>query len=1050
MSAKRGQQGVRPADMLQAATLRSGVVEGVLAGGMAGLFLALADFGASWLWLPVWRDRLGLLLRLVATLTFPGALLGGALLSLALLAHRVAEAKTRAPRCWWPVPFTLAATLPLHQLAIKLCSGGSMARLGAHDALVIALSIALPVLLYGVFVLIGSLATWSHARRSRQRLLALISLIAAFGLGKLNQVFLPNLYDYLHATLAFVSWAVAALGSLSLLLYVRGSRKPRTGRLALGASLATAFALAAFLWSSATLDTHLNVRVAMFDARCPVSRALLSSLDPFLRRGDDSSRTHARAQLQRAEVDVTGLPTHPGAHIVLITVDALRADHLGSYGYDRPVSPEIDALSTRAVRFERAYAQAPHSSYSLSSLHTSEYLHELVELGKPLPQATLAKALRDAGYHTAAFFTDGIFHTEGAKLKQYRDDAFGFALFDHTNRESEDQTERVLREVDRIRKLGEPPSLLWVHYFDVHEPYQETTFGSSEMDRYDSEILHVDREVGKLIRALDERFEREVVVALTADHGEEFREHGGVYHGSTLYDEQVRVPLILRAPGLGASHVKQPSELIDVAPTLLGIVGVARPASMRGRDLRAAALQRTGNGSPVFSAVLTKRMAVAWPMKLIADLRFNLYELYDLEADPQERKNLADRERGKLEAMRSLIYAWLDSVESSNASQGGPDSNYARELGWGRLGDRRAVAPMTKLLLDVRAPLAQRIEAGQILARLADESAKSALVRGLQTKPAEVAAEAAIALGRMYDERARSALRKLVYAEDPFIRARAAISLGRLRDRAAVPALIEALWVAPTQYEREEAIRWLGRLRDPQAIEPLLAILPEFNLRYLAAVALGMIGDVRAYDALSDMLDWEQHMNIRDEVVRGLGLLGDKRAIPRLLEILARESSLKNTGESLIRLGALESGALGGVDLASPSSAKGISSCQAAPLDHDWNYLARTTCETSASTIVVSVPLPARSDPFPERAELIVRARRADAVEATTVTLRRGGAILGELVFDGEWRERRVEFSTGDEGRVDVSLTLAPDTRLILDHILIAPHSADAAEATAE
>ena len=96
-----------------------------------------------------------------------------------------------------------------------------------------------------------------------------------------------------------------------------------------------------------------------------------------------------------------------------------------------------------------------------------------------------------------------------------------------------------------------------------------------------------------------------------------------------------------------------------------------------------------------------------------------------------------------------------------------------------------------------------------------------------------------------------------------------------------MPALIDALWVAPTQYEREEAVRWLGRLRDPRAIEPLLSLLPEFSLRYLVTVALGQHRRSRAPTLpLAEMLHWETHTNIRDEVVRGLGLLGDARALP--------------------------------------------------------------------------------------------------------------------------------------------------------------------------
>ena len=113
-----------------------------------------------------------------------------------------------------------------------------------------------------------------------------------------------------------------------------------------------------------------------------------------------------------------------------------------------------------------------------------------------------------------------------------------------------------------------------------------------------------------------------------------------------------------------------------------------------------------------------------------------------------------------------------------------------------------------------------------------------------------------------------------------------------------MPALIDALWVAPSLYEREEAVRWLGRLRDPRAVEPLISLIPEFGMRYLVAVALGQIGDPRAFDALADMLSWEERTNIRDEVVRGLGLLGDARAIPLLLPVLAQRARARSTPPS--------------------------------------------------------------------------------------------------------------------------------------------------------
>ena len=251
--------------------------------------------------------------------------------------------------------------------------------------------------------------------------------------------------------------------------------------------------------------------------------------------------------------------------------------------------------------FERAYAPAPHSSFSLCSLMTSEYLHETLDLGHPAPQATLPRLLAAAGYHTAAFYTQGIFHTAGERLAGYEREAFGFALHDQVTYTAEELTDRALAEIDRVVARGEQSSLLWVHYFDVHEPYRSTHFGSGDMERYDSEILHVDRELERLIRGARERLSRDVIVVIASDHGEEFHEHGGVYHGSTLYEEQVRVPLIVQAKGLAPRRVADAVSTLDITPTLLGLLGLPSEPQMRGRDLRPLAL---GQPQPTAAGIL--------------------------------------------------------------------------------------------------------------------------------------------------------------------------------------------------------------------------------------------------------------------------------------------------------------------------------------------------------------------------------------------------------------------------------------------------------------
>jgi len=289
------------------------------------------------------------------------------------------------------------------------------------------------------------------------------------------------------------------------------------------------------------------------------------------------------------------------AHILLITVDALRAD--------RPL-PHAPA----GVRFERAYAQAPSTAFSISSLMTAT----------PPDQAAqahpLAEILRARGWSTQAFYPAGLFFDGRRQLEPLARTRFGFAWTDTRTLGAEALTDAVLARVAGLP--GEPRMFLWVHYFDTHEPYRG--------GRYDDAVAAVDREIGRLLDGLS-GLRRPIIVCLTADHGEELGDHGGAYHNSSVYDEQVRVPLIVAAPGLPPRAVADPVELLDVAPMLLSLAGVesARPLP---------------SGHDAHAQVGTRRMLVRGRWKLIHDLRRDYDELYDLQSDPYERHNLQDKQ----------------------------------------------------------------------------------------------------------------------------------------------------------------------------------------------------------------------------------------------------------------------------------------------------------------------------------------------------------------------------------------------------------------------
>jgi hypothetical protein len=311
------------------------------------------------------------------------------------------------------------------------------------------------------------------------------------------------------------------------------------------------------------------------------------------------------------------------------------------------------------------------------------------------------------------------------------------------------------------------------------------------------------------------------------------------------------------------------------------------------------------------------------------------------------------------------------------------------------------------------------------------------------TAAPRVAAEAAIALGRMYDPRARTALRALVHAEDADLRIRAAVSLGRLRDREAVPALIEALWIATAEYERHETVRWLGRLRDPRALEPLIATLPDLRGRFLVVAAIGQLGDRRAFEPLARVLRWDNHANVRDGTLQGLGWLGDPRAVPLITTLAAEDASLKLATESLVRLGALQLGAIGGSDVARQNRLADFTDCYEGPLMHDWDYLHRTSCVMRASSAALELAVPEAVSQAEQGIVVVLGAKRSDAAAPAPLRLTIGGRALAEVAVDGSWDELRWTLPAGSlaQGRVQARLQSDEPARFAIDHLLLLPRS---------
>lgn len=355
-------------------------------------------------------------------------------------------------------------------------------------------------------------------------------------------------------------------------------------------------------------------------------------------------------------------------NLILVTIDTLRADHLGCYGYGRPTSPAIDALAAEGALFENGWAHAPSTRYSMPAIATGRWPSAITwdesiwwpRLGPGM--RTTALALHDDGYFTAGMFSFNYFAIGDHRgfergMDLYRSDRAVLHVpvngpMESRGSSSREMTDDAIAFVDahRDRKF-----FLWLHYYDPHlsyEPHPELpSFGSARVDLYDGEIRFTDLHFGRLLAHLREvgLWDRTAIV-LTGDHGEGFGEHGVTEHGFDLYTAQTKVPFIVRVPGLPPRRLRVPVGHIDIAPTLVNLArGPAEP-SFIGRSLvpeLAGPVAPDTETRAVFQEVTSergkKRALVTATRHLIwNETPSDTTECYDRTRDPAESHDVWD------------------------------------------------------------------------------------------------------------------------------------------------------------------------------------------------------------------------------------------------------------------------------------------------------------------------------------------------------------------------------------------------------------------------
>jgi len=384
----------------------------------------------------------------------------------------------------------------------------------------------------------------------------------------------------------------------------------------------------------------------------------------------------------------------PPMSVLIILVDALRPDHLGFAGYERPVSPNMDRFRAGATWFTRAYTPAPTTRFAMASLLTG--LAPLRVPHRPghgnqttvLPAAeTMAESLARLGYSRMGLTISYVIHHNKGTGQGFDPWKTPWPTEEWRKIYGKAAPITTAAAMDWLEtRDGSKPYLLFAHYRCTHDPYikhAEWDFGDRPIDRYDSALAYCDRHVGELLDAVDARAERDrTVVLLLSDHGELFGEHGLSNHGNSLFEVDTRVLLLARVPGVRVATVDVPVSLTDIMPTVLELAGGRAPPDLDGwsllplmgpdtASLRARWMQRPlYQYTDILRGTVRYRAAsvVRWPWKLIRDLQSSKDSLYDVAADPGESDDLLGRRRDERAELGELLESWLAAGQRTTKS----------------------------------------------------------------------------------------------------------------------------------------------------------------------------------------------------------------------------------------------------------------------------------------------------------------------------------------------------------------------------------------------
>jgi arylsulfatase A-like enzyme/Tfp pilus assembly protein PilF len=362
-------------------------------------------------------------------------------------------------------------------------------------------------------------------------------------------------------------------------------------------------------------------------------------------------------------------------NVVVITIDTLRADHIGCYGYKQIRTPNIDALASDGARFERAYTAVPVTLPSHTVMFTGTYpmlsgMHDFAANKLGPSQPTLASILKERGYATGAVIGSAVLDSRFGLNRgfDFYYDHFDFNRLQESNLEEMERPGNLVADatLEWLGKNYQKKFFLWMHLYDPHYPYRPPApFAAEYKERpYDGEIAFADAQVGRLIHFLKSKgLYANTLIVLSGDHGEGLGEHGEKTHGFFIYNSTLHVPFIIHLPGAASPRaVPGLVNLADLMPTVLQALKIEVPTQVQGRNL--LPLMRTkepGDARGLYAETFLPRLHFNWSeLRGLETENYHFIdapkpELYDLSKDPGEIRNLFGEKKAVAEEMRARL-----------------------------------------------------------------------------------------------------------------------------------------------------------------------------------------------------------------------------------------------------------------------------------------------------------------------------------------------------------------------------------------------------------